>query len=487
MIVRQLQAEAGAPWPSLAILTVGSFLTILDLFIVNVALPDIQRDLQASHAQLQLVLVAYDVPFGAMLLNGARLGDLFGRRRLFLGGMALFAIASVLCAIAPTPWFLIGMRVVQGIGAALMMPQVYASVRLLFDANDRRKAFAILGAVQGVAGAASQVVGGYLIALNFADLGWRSVFLVNLPFVIYCLVAGRWMLAETRASVASTIDLRGAVLAAFALVLALLPIMMGREYGWPWWSFAGPLLSVPLFWYFASYEARLSRAGRVPIIEISLFRKAAFTLGIFTAFLFFSTISSYSLSLTFLLQVGLGRSALEAGAIFLPSTIAFFVGSILSAPLVQRTRSAAVLIGMAIFAAGLVLSILVDLHEPYRDMVLGLSLVLIGLGQGIVIPVFLNAILSTVSDDEVGMASGIYTTISTAGAAVGVALVGIIFFGVLDQARASGLSIAKSHLRAFELATTYNLVAVIMSMAVLSLLQLTAKNKPGHSHSFASE
>lgn len=472
-----IYANKAAPWSSLAILLVGSFLMILDLFIVNVALPDIQRDLHASNAQLQLVIVAYDVPFAATLLNGARLGDLFGRRRLFLWGMAIFAVASTLCAAALTPWVLIGMRAIQGVGGALMMPQAYTSVRLLFEGSNRRKAFAVMGAVQGVAGAASQVLGGYLITANFRDLGWRLVFLVNLPFALYCIAAGRWMLVETKAPVSNNIDLRGAVLAASALVIALLPIMVGREHGWPWWAFAGPLLSLPVFAYFVWCEARLSRQGGVPIIEVSLFRRTGFTLGIFTAFLFFSTISSYSLSLTLMLQIGLGRSAIEAGTIFLPSTVAFFVGSILSAHLAKWLGSSAVLVGMTIFAVGLLLSIMAGVEEDYSYHVLALSVILNGLGQGIVIPIFLNSILSTVSDEEAGMASGVYSTISPVGAAFGVALVGIIFFSVLDRGTTAGLSTGLAHSLAFEYATSYNLLAVIVSIYLLSVLKRNAEGR----------
>ncbi|NTF66246.1 MFS transporter [Rhizobium rhizogenes] len=476
MSVATIETGRGGSWSSLSVLLTGCFLTILDLFIVNVALPDIQRELHASNAELQLIMVAYDVPFGAMLLNGARLGDLFGRRRLFLIGMATFALASLLCALAPSPSLLIGSRAIQGVGAALMMPQIYASVRLLFDGDARRRAFAIMGAVQGVAGAASQVIGGYLIAINVGDLGWRLVFLVNLPVALYALVAGRWMIVETKEALPTKLDIRGAVLGASALTLVLFPLMVGREHHWPWWAIVGPLASLPLFAYFAWYEIRLARRGGVPVIDISLFKRNGFTLGIITAFLFFSTISSFSLSLTVFLQVGLGRTALEAGTIFVPSTVAFFVGSLLSEAVAKKTGHWAVFLGMLIYAIGLIVSVAVGFDTGSDNFMLSLSLILNGLGQGIVIPLFLNLILSTVSNSEAGMASGACSTMQTAGAAFGITIVGIILFSVLDSVGlqpGSPLTSAEHYGYAFAVATIYNLVAVILSLVLFVRLQNT--------------
>ncbi len=486
MSIAAVETGKASSWTSLAVLLTGCFLTILDLFIVNVALPDIQRELHASNAELQLIMVAYDVSFGAMLLNGARLGDIFGRRRLFLLGMATFALGSLFCALAPSPWLLIGSRVIQGVGAALMMPQIYTSVRLLFDGDARRRAFAIMGVVQGVAGAASQVIGGYLIAINVGDLGWRLVFLVNLPVALCALVSGPWMIVETKKVLSSKLDIGGAALGASALTLVLFPLMVGREHGWPWWAIVGPLLSPLLFIYFIRYEIGLVRRGGVPVVDISLFGRNGFTLGIITAFLFHSTISSFSLSLTVFLQVGIGRTALEAGAVFIPSTVAFFIGSLLSEAVAKRSGHWAVLLGMLIYAVGLLFSIAVGFNGGNANLMLSISLVLNGLGQGIAIPLFLNLILSTVSNSEAGMASGACSTMQTAGAASGTAVVGIIFFSVLDSI---GLQLgstapsAEHYGHAFAVATIYNLVAVILSLILFVWLQMMLSRQPSHLNS----
>jgi MFS family permease len=454
-------------------------MTILDLFIVNVALPDIQRRLGATNAELQLVMIGYSLPYAALLMNAARLGDLFGRRKLFLTGMAVFALGSLGCALAPSPPCLIAGRVVQGAGAALLMPQVYTSLRVLFAADERRSAFAILGAVQGCAGVLSQLLGGCLIASDVGGLGWRLVFLINLPIALYALAAGPGRIPETRAPVAATLDIRGAVLGTSALVVLLLPVVLGQEARWPWWSIVLPLLSVPLVVAFIAQEGGLARRGGVPLVALSIFNARRFALGIVATFLLFSAISSFSLSLTILLQVGLGRTAAEAGRFFLPSTVAFFIGSLSSAPFARRSEGWALFAGLATFAAGLLLAVLVDLAGEHDGAVLGAAVMLQGLGQGIVIPLLLDGLLSTVSREEAGMASGVFATLQVVGSACGVTIVGTILFGEIERMGriAPGLQPSASQFRtAFATATLYNLGAVLLTML---LLHLCRRGHPG--------
>ncbi|WP_448951338.1 MFS transporter [Labrys neptuniae] len=475
-----LETRKAGPWWSLAVLLAGNFVTILDLFIVNVALPDIQRELHASNAELQLILVAYHVPYGAMLLNAARLGDLYGRRRLFLTGMAIFALGSLGCGLATSAWVLIGARAIQGGGAALLMPQVYTSLRLLFEGDNRRRAFAVMGAVQGVAGVASQIVGGYLIALDIGDLGWRLIFLVNLPIALYALVAGRWLIVETRAAVPTSLDIGGAILGTLALLLILLPLTMGRELGWPWWATGGPLLALLIFAGFAFYESRLTRQGGVPIIDICLFKQKSFVRGMVATFLFFSAISSFSLSLTILLQIGLGQTALQAGMLFVPSAAAFFVGSLISAPLAKKWGRSALIAGMLVFTAGLAVSVAVGFAGGRDLALLSLSLILNGLGQGIVIPLLMDRILSTVSNEDAGMASGAFSTMQVVGSAFGVAIVGVILFGVIEHLDGPNLPAslaAGAYGEAFATATAYNLVALVLALVLLGWLH-PARPKP---------
>ena len=220
----------------------------------------------------QFAAASSDAAWNALFakVNGTCIGQ---------SGMAIFALASLLCGIALSPWSLIASRALQGIGAALMMPQVYASLRLLFDGDERRRAFAVMGAVQGIAGAASQLLGGGLMALDIGSLDWRLIFFVNLPIAAYALIAGKWFIVETRDATSARLDLMGALLGASALTAILLPAMVGQEQHWPWWTILGLLLSVPLFAAFIAYENRVRRLGGIPIIDPSLFKKNGVALG----------------------------------------------------------------------------------------------------------------------------------------------------------------------------------------------------------------
>ncbi|WP_019171725.1 MFS transporter [Pseudaminobacter salicylatoxidans] len=467
----EAKSHPGKQWLSLSVLLVGNFVTVLDLFIVNVALDKMRGGLHATAAEVQLFIVGYSVPYGVMLLNGARLGDLYGRRRLFLIGMTVFTIASALCGFAQSPAMLIGARALQGLGAALLMPQVFTSLRILFDGEQRRRAFGIMGAVQGVAACISQLAGGVLIDYGVAGLGWRLVFLINVPIGIAALIAGRFLIVETRAPGAARLDLRGAVIAAIGLALLLLPFMEGQDYGWPWWSLALPALSIPVFAYFAYYERRLSAAGGVPIIDVSLFRNIRFVYGVAGIFLFYSAISSFFLSLTMLLQPGLGLSPLWAGAVFTPSAVTFFAAALISPKLAAAIGHRALLTGVAIFGLSLLVAIATGAFAPANLSLLIIALMLNGAGQGLVIPLALNTVLGGVRDDQAGMGSGIVSTLQVMGTSFGVAIVGVLFFSFAPQlADPATRASAADAGHALSMATIYNLAAVIASFAGFYLL-----------------
>jgi MFS family permease len=449
----------------------GNFVTILDLFIVNVALESIRKDLGATPAEIQLVIVGYSVAYGVLLMNGARLGDLYGRRRVFLAGMGLFTVASALCGLATTPTMLVAARVLQGIGAAVLMPQVYASLRVMFEGDERRRAFGIMGAVQGVAASISQLTGGALIASDLGGYGWRLVFLINLPIGIAAIIAGRVLMTETRAPIPARLDVRGAITGAFGIVLLLLPLMEGREHGWPWWSLAMPLLAIPVFVDFVRYEKLLLARGGVPIIDMSLFRNSSFVLGVVAISLFYSAISSFFLSLTILLQAGLALSPVAAGAVFTPSALAFFAGSLFGPRLAKSHGHKALLIGVAVFASGLVLSVVAALLTPGNLTLLIVSLISNGAGQGIVIPLALNTILSGVSEAQAGMGSGTVSTMQTIGTSVGVAIVGILFFSLANPEVTVAPELHSTlYGHAFAIATIYNVVAALVSFILFTRL-----------------
>lgn len=455
------------PWRALAVLLAGNFVTILDLFIVNVALPSIQHGLRTSDADLQLVVVAYALAYGLCLMNGARLGDLFGRRRLFLSGMGVFTLASALCGMATTPGQLIASRALQGVGAGVLMPQVLASLRVLFDGEARRRAFSIMGAVQGVAATLSQLLGGSLIALNPHGLGWRLVFLINVPIGLVALLAGLRILPEQRAPVPARLDLPGALAGATGLALVLVPVMEGREHGWPWWSFAAPVLAVAVLRYFVHYEKILARSGGVPVLDMGLFANRPFVAGIGAVFCFYSSISSFFFSLTLLLQFGLQLVPFAAGVVFTPSALAFFAGSLAGPKLAARYGHRALLSGVLVFAAGLALSAVTAATQPHDLSLLVTSLVLNGAGQGLVIPLAFNTILGKVRDDHAGMASGALSTLQIIGTSTGVAVVGMLMFSVLGSSNSlSAEDSATVYGHALAIATLYNVVAALCSFVL---------------------
>ncbi|ARP90416.1 MFS transporter [Bordetella genomosp. 9] len=460
-------AQARSQWLALAVLLTGNFITILDLFIVNVAIPSIRAGLSATDADIQLVLVGYAAAYGVFLMNGARLGDLYGRKRLFLAGMGLFTLASAICGLATTPALLIAARVLQGLGSAALMPQVMASIRVLFDGDQRRRAFGAMGAVQGVAASISQLIGGALIGHAPDWLGWRLVFLINVPIGLAALAAGARWLVETRPAGRERPDLPGAALGGVAVALLLVPIMLGHEYAWPWWSWALPVLGVGVLATFLRYENRLLARGGTPMLDPGLFRNRPFAIGVAAIFLFYSSISSFFLSLTLLLQNGIGLSAWDAGLLFTPSAIAFFAASLAGPWLARRWGHYALMGGIALFAAGLAMSAAVALAAPRSAGWMIVSLILNGAGQGVAIPLGLNALIGKVGSGHAGMASGAVGTLQTLGTSFGITVVGVALFSLLnDNVQGDVLTM---HGHAVARATLYNIGAALASLALFAV------------------
>jgi MFS family permease len=241
-------------WRALPIILIGSFLAFLDFFIVNIALPAMQSDLSASSAQLQFIVAAYGIAFGVSLITGGRLGDIFGRKRVFLIGLSGFTIASALCGLSPTPAALIASRIVQAICAATVTPQVLAIIRVEFAASERPIAIGMYSASMGLASITAQLFGGMLVSMNIFGWSWRLIFLVNIPIGIIAITLVSLMIRESRGPNRATLDLVGVALASLSLVLLIYPIVQGREAGWPAWSFAMLATMVPVLVGFVQYE-----------------------------------------------------------------------------------------------------------------------------------------------------------------------------------------------------------------------------------------
>ena len=423
-----------APWAALVVMVAAAFMDLLDGTIVQVALPSIQRGLHMSDAGVQWTASAYTLAFALLLVTGARLGDLLGRRRLFLGGLAAFIAASAAVAGAQTGAVLIAFRAVQGTAAALMLPQVLTFIQSEFDRDLRPKAFALYGMVLALAGAAGPLLGGLLIATNIAGLGWRAIFLVNIPVGLAALLLGRQLISDSRPNPSSRLDPLGTILLTTGLLAIFYPLIEGRQLGWPTWSFACLGASLPLLGLFTFTQARLARAGRTPLLDLTLLRFRGTTVGLVIALAFFGA-TSFFFVLTLFLQLGLGYSALKTGISFLPFSIGIIFGSGAASPLGQRYGRTAVTAGTLIMTATLASMIYVIHHQGtgLAAWQLAPSLTIAGIAFGVVSGTLADIVLGGLPTRLSTSASGLVNTVIQLGSVLAIALVGAIFFNTLGH------------------------------------------------------
>ncbi|GAA3452979.1 MFS transporter [Dactylosporangium matsuzakiense] len=413
-----------------ALLTV-TFLTALDFFIVNVALPSIQLDLGAGPAALQWVVAGFGLALAAGLIIGGRLGDLYGRRRVLAAGLGTFTVASALCGLAPGAGPLIVGRVLQGVGAALIMPQTLAILRTAVPAAAQPRAFARYALTLGLGAVFGQVVGGVLIRADVLGLDWRACFLINLPVGAAALVMLR-AVPESRGG-GTRLDLAGAGLVTAALVALVLPLIQGREQGWPVWTWVSLALAAGLLAAFAV----LQRARTEPLIHPGLFKGRAFAAGLVAVQAFWMGQASFFLVLALYLQSGRGLSALESGAVFMAVGAGYLLTSLYAHRVAARLGRATVTVGALVMAAGLGAMALAA-GSALGWLLPGLALE--GLGMGLALAPLTTLALSTVPAQHTGSASGVLATVNQTGNALGVALIGIVFYPaatIADGFRAS--------------------------------------------------
>lgn len=478
--VRPATPQAGAaggtaPWRALTIVLVGAFMAVLDTFIVLVAAPAIQADLRSTPADIQLILAGYQLTYAIALITGARLGDRFGRRRLFMIGMALFTLSSVGCALAPDSGSLIAARLVQGLSAAAMFPQVFAMIQVLIPAEKRPKAFGALGAVIGMSTIIGQLLGGVLIAADLFGSSWRPVFWVNVPVGLVTLVLAALFVPESRAPEARRLDLPGAIVLTVALFLLVVPVVEGRSYGWPLWTWLSLAGSVLAFAAFGVVERRVDAAGGAPLVQFGLLRERPFAVGMTLVVLAYAGINSFFLILSLTLQDGLGMDALGAGLVYTPFAVAFFAASLIAGRLARfgrRVLQLGGLIGGLGFVGTIVL--VVNAGATLTAWELAPTLILVGAGNGLLVTPLLNAVLSNVGPQHVGMASGVLSTGQQIGGAVGVAVVGALYYNALGGAAHNDTS-AYGH--ALTTAVVFNVVLSAAISALLPLLPNTAARR----------
>ncbi|MFH9419225.1 MFS transporter [Streptomyces sp. NPDC017529] len=469
-----------SPWRALSVVLIGVFMAVLDTFIVLVAAPAIQQDLAASDADVQLVLAGYQLTYAVALITGARLGDLYGRKRCFLTGMALFTLASAGCAAAPGPGALIGARLVQGLGATVMFPQVFSTIQVLLPREQRARAFGVLGAVIGTAGVAGQLLGGVLVSADLFGTSWRPVFWVNVPVGLLTLALAAAFVPETRAPEGRRLDLAGTAVLTPALFLLVVPLITGREAGWPVWAWAGLAAGALALAGFALVERRVEARGGSPLIRLGLLRERAFAVGMLLVLLAYFGINSFFLVLSVTLQDGLGLSTLTAGMSYLPFAAAFFAGSIAAGRMAHHGRRL-LQAGALTLALGHAAAIAAVVHAgaALTAWTLVVPLLVIGAGTGMLVTPLLNAVLSRVRPAEIGMASGVLSTGQQVGGSVGVAAVGVIFYGTLGDAPHHDTA-AYGH--ALTAALAFNLTLALAVSALLHWSALTPEQRAGRRH-----
>ncbi len=453
-------------WLALPVILAGMFMITLDFFIVNVAVPAMQTDLSATSTSIEWVVAGYGLAFAAGLILGGRLGDHYGRRRMFALGLELFTLASLACGIAPSAGVLIAARVVQGVAAALMAPQVLSILGLTYTGQDRARAFTAYSLTLGFGGIGGQLIGGALINADVAGLGWRACFLINLPVGIGALLVTRRFVPETRADGHSRLDLVGAALISASLVAIVLPLVEGRQNGWPLWTWLSFGAAAVMIVEFGWWERRLATRGRTPLVDMSLFRERAFSAGMATTLTFFAGLASFFLVLALYLQLGRGMDALESGEIFSLLGIGFLAASIAAQKLAERLGRQALAIGALVLALGLVM---------FRIDANGSTLALIpafivdGVGMGIVMAPLTSTVLADLSPQHAGTAAGVLSSVQQVGNALGVAVIGIVFYNAAGNST-TGLGIVY----AFEASIPY---LVGLAIAVAGLVQLLPRKR----------
>ncbi len=421
-------------WLALASVMTALFMVLLDVSIVNVAIPAIRSNLSANNADIQFVIAGYGLAYAVLLITGGRLGDIFGRKRLFIIGMSGFVIASALCGLAQSAIMLDLSRVLQGAMAAMMYPQVLSVIQVTFPPQERAKVFGLVGAVIGIATITGPLAGGLIIRDDITGGSWRWIFLVNLPIGIAALIAATRLITESRAPNATRLDFGGVILSTAGILLLVYPLVEGQVAGWPAWTFICMAISPVMLALFILYERSLP-STRFPLVQLSLFRIRSFSVGVAISAIFIAGIPAFFFTFSLMLQVGLGFSALNAGLTTIPWSLASAVASFMSTRVAPRLGKYTIAIGSALLVIG-ILGVIGTLHLQGTKVTgwdLIPSFIVSGLGLGTVIAPLLNIILAGVPGRDAGSASGVLTTFQQLGGAIGVAVVGVVFFGLLTS------------------------------------------------------
>jgi EmrB/QacA subfamily drug resistance transporter len=445
---------------------------LLDSTIVNIAIPTIQQNLGASYAAIQWLIAGYSLTFALLLITGGRMGDVYGYKKLFMVGVAGFTLASLLCGVSVSPTMLIVARLIQGSMAALMVPQVMSLIQVMFKPEERGAINGMFGALGGAAASLGPVIGGLLIKANVANLDWRPIFLINVPVGIFALIMALKYLPDGKSAHPLKLDLVGTGIVVVGMTLLIYPLIQGRELGWPHWTYAMIIASIPVFLLFAKWQRIKDARDGSPLVVPALFKVRSFTVGLLINTIFPAAMLGFFLTFTLVLQIGLGFSAIHAALTGLP--VAFGIAMTMATmgeKVIPKLGRRALQIGAVVMACGLALTNLIFHHygQGIHSWQLIPGLILVGIGMGFVFASMFAAVMNGVDVKHAGAASGTMNAVSQVGSAIGIALIGVVFFGQISHGAASSFDTTAPQLRSQ--LTSYNLPVEAQDAIVSSTKQ----------------
>jgi predicted MFS family arabinose efflux permease len=442
-------------WWVLAIVVSAQFMFGVDAFVVNVAIPTIAQELHASSAEIEAVIAIYLIAYATLVVTGGRLGDIHGTKNIFIAGVVGFTLTSLWCGLAQSGPELIVARLAQGATAAMMVPQVLATLHLLFSDGARARAFGVYGAVLGLAGAAGFALGGLLVTSDIAGLGWRVVFFVNVPFGLVIAAAAWRIMPSVPRRAGSRLDVFGAIVLFTGLLCLLGPLLFGHDLDWTPWLWLVMAAGIAIIAALLRLERAVARGGGMPLIDLSLLSDRAFMRGLCAAFFFFLANLSFYLVMTMFMQKALHIAPLQAGLVFVPLALTFVVASRHSAARAKHRGAGVLVEGCVLQIASLALMALaVALIEAPGATLLSFMLAIFGYGQGLVMAPLSSAVLSTVKPASAGAGAGMYGTTSQIANATGVAAIGAAYFAVEAQRSARPALFVAFALFALSIATS---------------------------------
>lgn len=454
-------------WSLLLLVSTSVFLSVLDIFVVNVALPSIKIGINGTDTDIQWVIVLYVLGYAAFLITGGRVGDYFGKKPVFISGMAAFTLASCLCGLSHDAIQLNIGRTLQGISAAFMVPQGIAYIQVLFqDQKSRTKALGIYGSIAGAASVLGQFLGGMLPGIHSFIEGWRLIFLINVPIGIFAVYLSAKYLENTAIVRTKKFDWLGAFLLIVTLICFIYPMIQGRELGWPIWILFifGLSIITAISFFFQQRNRQLK--GIPNLIDTRVFAYKNFNIGLCASVFYFMVQDTYFLINVVLLQTGFGISSLDTGLYFMFQGVGYVIASLISIRLIPIYGKFVLVFGVIIMISSLVFHIMILDGIEMNTVSIAIVFFIYGLGCGSVLPSLLTVSLRSLPSSLSGMASGTYSTFQQTAIALGISTVGGLFFRILEKPSIK----LETYLIAYKTATIGNILLLIIVVVFLLLL-----------------